>query len=1001
MTGPLRERTDALAMLAAETGRTKSGRGRLVLLRGATGTGRTALLEAAAQYAAGQGLRVLRARCSPDGTSGPLATVRRLLASGTGRPREAHRPPAAQIPSPHGDSAGVLTCDQASGPGRAVRPDAQLLWEELCGYAADGPLLLAVDDAHLADDESRAWLAETARRIDDLPVLVVATERSQFDVEQRPAGLAHALPPDLLRTHSLAPLSDAAATALVRDARPDADEQWTASVVRAGARNPLLLHALLEDLADVPPSAVPESCAALYPGTFRAAVSWWLESAGPDTARVARTLATLERAPDGPQDPARPDARPQDPTRPDAWPQDPTRPDARPQDPTRPDALPQDPSRPDPLGPDAEPPRAREPSAPGPEVLAGAARADASRTSGWLAAMTGLGLLVGAGPGRPARYPHPLLRDAVLSGWPVARRQEAHRAAAETMLQRGESAEPVARQLLHVDPAGAPWVPTVLRDAATAALGGGRADDAVRYLRRALREPLPDGHRQRVLTELGSLEYATAAAADGVPHLAEALHLPVAPQERAHTAIALGTALFGRGESGAGAEVLRSVAGQLAGHPEPARAARAAYVLLSDRNLTMRREAYEWLADTAEHSPETVGAAGRALLLRHAATAGACSARQATRRIRALLAEPADPLSEPFLFGTVAAVAQWADELDEADRLVDRGLVGLRPSLLHPTHHALHNTRIDIAAARGSYGRLLAVSRTRPAALRGRGPANIDAHALVALVETGRTQEAQHFAESFDLGGAADSWELNRFLYARGLHRAARGEHSAALHDFLECGRRQSTRGVVSPVVTPWRTAAAECQLRLGARHHAVALAEEELRLAGVWRTPRTTGRALRVLGLAVGGARGRELLGEAVDVLRGSPAHTELVEALLARGRELVAAGGAAEGDTLLREAAARAGRLGAVRLRLRAERALESAGYRPATRSGALTPGEERVARLAADGRTNAEIAGLLRVALRTVETHLTHTYRKLGIRRRTGLGKALDALDAQVRE
>lgn len=52
------------------------------------------------------------------------------------------------------------------------------------------------------------------------------------------------------------------------------------------------------------------------------------------------------------------------------------------------------------------------------------------------------------------------------------------------------------------------------------------------------------------------------------------------------------------------------------------------------------------------------------------------------------------------------------------------------------------------------------------------------------------------------------------------------------------------------------------------------------------------------------------------------------------------------------------------------------------------ALTGSERRIAALAADGRTNAEIAELLHLARRTVETHLTSAYRKLGIRRRTEL-------------
>lgn len=47
-----------------------------------------------------------------------------------------------------------------------------------------------------------------------------------------------------------------------------------------------------------------------------------------------------------------------------------------------------------------------------------------------------------------------------------------------------------------------------------------------------------------------------------------------------------------------------------------------------------------------------------------------------------------------------------------------------------------------------------------------------------------------------------------------------------------------------------------------------------------------------------------------------------------------------------------------------------------------------ERRVAELAAAGRTNAEIAGELYLSVRTVESHLAATYRKLGVRSRTEL-------------
>ncbi|MFJ4691042.1 AAA family ATPase [Streptomyces sp. NPDC088766] len=924
MTGPLRERERAHALLAAEAERARAGGGRFVLLRGATGTGRSAMLEAAVAHAAGRGLRVLRARCSPEETAVPFSCVLHLL-----------------------DSVAEFA-DLA--PGLDDRGSAARLWRVLRSHAERSPVLVAVDDIHLADESSRRWLVEAARRLDRLPVLVVATERSQYDIDQRPAGLTHALSPSLVRTHTLAPLTDDAAAGLVRTAFPAAPDDWTADCVRAGAGNPLLLHALLDDLHDTPPPApVPRTCAALYPGSYPAAVSWWLETAGPATAETARALAILEqteRAHCG----------------------------------------------------NSHRTVAAVSLATTAALLADATGADPARVTGWLTAMTRLGLLRADARGRP-RYAHPLLRDAVLGGWPAARRRAAHLAVAEAMLRRGDRVDGVARQLLGSGTAGPPWVLRVLREAVAAAVREGRPHDAVGYLRRALAEPLPADLRGRLLTELGSLEYAAADAPAGIPRLTEALDLPAEPRDRVRTALALGTALAGRGEVRAAVEVLRALEDRLTGHPDLLRTVRAASALLSDQDQTVRREAYRRLTDTAQRSPELVGATGQALLVRYAATAGTSSARAAMDRLRDLLTEPAEPFAEPFLLGTTAAVAQWADELDEAERLVERGLAGQRPSLLHPMQRALHNVRLDITAARGEYARLLGDAGTPAPAgapAPAGGPTNTDAHALLALVETGRTTQARQLAARFDLRDAPDSWELNRFLYARGTLRLCEGDTAGALHDFLECGRRQSARTVLSPVVTPWRTAAAQCRLALGGRREALALAEEELRLARVWDTPRTVGRALRVLARATGGRRGLDLAEEAVALLRDSPADAELIAALLTRGRLLSATGDRSRARESLREAAERAERLGAVRLRSRAEEALRAGGARRTTTahtgSASLTGSERRIAELAATGRSNTEIADLLHVARRTVETHLTSTYRKLGIRHRTDLGEAL---------
>ncbi len=205
--------------------------------------------------------------------------------------------------------------------------------------------------------------------------------------------------------------------------------------------------------------------------------------------------------------------------------------------------------------------------------------------------------------------------------------------------------------------------------------------------------------------------------------------------------------------------------------------------------------------NSSPRRPGTAGAVrrhGRADLGRRRDAAGAGPARRT-----------GPPAAEPFLLGTATAVAQWADELDEADRLVDRGLAGQRPDLLHPMHAALLNTRADIAAARGDRPRCLpptppappALQRARPRADRPRG--------------AGRTDEAQRLADGFDLREAPDNWELNRFLYARGVLRAAAGDPAGA-PDFLECGsrRRPATWSARS---SPRGAAAAECRLALQA----------------------------------------------------------------------------------------------------------------------------------------------------------------------------------------
>ncbi|MDH6134061.1 DNA-binding CsgD family transcriptional regulator [Kitasatospora sp. MAA4] len=71
-----------------------------------------------------------------------------------------------------------------------------------------------------------------------------------------------------------------------------------------------------------------------------------------------------------------------------------------------------------------------------------------------------------------------------------------------------------------------------------------------------------------------------------------------------------------------------------------------------------------------------------------------------------------------------------------------------------------------------------------------------------------------------------------------------------------------------------------------------------------------------------------------------------------------------------------------------------LEHGGGGPGADGARLTASEHRVAGLAADGATNREVAAALFVSVKTVEGTLSRVYRKLGVRSRAALARALAA-------
>jgi DNA-binding NarL/FixJ family response regulator len=147
---------------------------------------------------------------------------------------------------------------------------------------------------------------------------------------------------------------------------------------------------------------------------------------------------------------------------------------------------------------------------------------------------------------------------------------------------------------------------------------------------------------------------------------------------------------------------------------------------------------------------------------------------------------------------------------------------------------------------------------------------------------------------------------------------------------------------------------------------------------------------------LVEAGASTADLLREAADILRDSPARLEHARTLADLGAALRRANRRADARGVLTDAIDLARRCGASALVERASVELRASGGRSSDSSAngadALTVSERRVAELAAQGHSNPKIAQALFVTRKTVETHLGHIYAKLGIASRAELARAL---------
>jgi DNA-binding CsgD family transcriptional regulator len=323
-------------------------------------------------------------------------------------------------------------------------------------------------------------------------------------------------------------------------------------------------------------------------------------------------------------------------------------------------------------------------------------------------------------------------------------------------------------------------------------------------------------------------------------------------------------------------------------------------------------------------------------------------------------------------------------ELAQRDELLESKALWLRFSL-------------ELEAGRWSLARDLAERERQIAALYETAdwPDPFPAYAELAL-HRGELDDARELvARGRELAGRRQEGYLAWIEAVLGLVNRAGGDPDAAIAHFAAAVAIAQACGWREPALLWWRADFAEALLDVGRVDDAVELLDawepDARRLA----RDRVLAHVTRCRGL-VAGARGDIDL--ALATLEQAVGQADAVTDPFGRARALLALGVTrrrARQKRGAREAiaAALAGfeSLGEVVWTKRARAELGRIGGR--RREEGLPPAERRVAALVAEGRTNREVAAALMLGERTVETHLSHVYVKLGVRSRTELARVYE--------
>lgn len=931
------------------------GAGEVVLIQGPAGIGKTTLLDQAAQLGTAAGFRVLTARGTELERDFGFGVIRQLfepvLAQATAHQR------AALLGGSAGAAATVL--GQVDGDDIPVGDFSFLhgLYWLTANLCREMPLLLIIDDLHWADKASLRFLVHLQPRLDGLETAVVcATRPHELGAEQELID-AIALDP-FSRVLQPSPLSEAGGAAVLAAAGTDLPApDFIAACHKATGGNPLLLKDLARAVADE----------GLAPTTGNAgrvhALSGW--------ALATRVRSRLAQLPDDCVVLAKTVAI---------------------------------------LGGDT--PLSRAAALAGLDRQAAAVAADQLvRLDLFWQRSPNYEQKQGPTPTGPhIGFVHPLVRSAIYEQLDLELRISGHAAAANYLIEAEADPEQVASHLLRIPASGDDRYFAILRSAADQATRRGAPEAAVSYLERCLHESDDEADTLTVLEALGTVAMSTNIRI-APRYLERAYAMTDDPNHRARIAERLGYLYVRLQRSDDAVSICTDALAEL-----------------DESQESIRRRLYGLLLAVGLIEP------ARSDLRAKVARFGALPFHDSLggRELAGLLAGYETYRSAP-------SALDHARQALSGDMLIETTLEGsplLRAWLAllaadDPEAMASMDVALANAYQRGSLADLTTVLAFRPlgwlrrgalaegAADAREGVRAIEMSGMVIarpflgpffaeiLVEQGKYPEA---VTMLDWIGPTNplprNGPLHLYLYALACLQRAEGNHSDALDTALAAGKWFATLGGDNPAVVPWRTEAALSLHALDRTAEARDYATQEIELARRWGAPYSLGRALRVAGLVAPKQEGVPLLQEAVTILGASPARLEHAKALIDLGSLLRRTGQRVEARQYLALGLDLAGRCGSPPLSRLAIAELHQSGARPRRTNVAgpasLTPSELRVADLAAKQVSNREIAQLLFVTTKTVEVHLSNVYRKLDIRTRAELPRALasESTDSQVR-